>query len=261
MCLVNPPRFAARPTVGEHKRSPRSSEEIGQRWGPPRPPWLPSCHRRRGRARRCLPWSRRRARTDWRMGGPGPTRQRRAQGTCPAGSFPAVLGAGAVAWGGYQDGSSPCRRRGRGEGSRYQHLRGGRRQRPVYASGGRRVAGAAARRSRARAEESDEKLREDGARVPSPLLGPRRRGQPSPASRCSRTWAEGTGGPGAPGAAAEGLRREQGLRPGRTEPRSPRARSTKGKERLSGAPSRGSLRSSAHYQKQRRGETGLKEER
>lgn len=222
----------------------------------------PSCRRRRGRARRCLPRSRRRrARTDWRMGGPGPTRQRRAQGTCPAGSFPAVLGAGAVAWGGDQDGSSPRRRGGRGEGSRCQHLSGGRRQRLVYASGGRWVAGAAARRSGARAEESDEKLREDGARVPSPLLGPRRRGQPSPASRCSRAWAEGTGGPGAPGAAAEGLRREQGLRPGRTEPRSPRARSTKGKERLSGAPSRGSLRSSARYQKQRRGETALKGER
>lgn len=107
-------------------------------------------------------------------------------------------------------------------------ISGGSTAAPVHASGGREGAGSAARWGRAGAEESDEKLREDGARCPL-LSSARTAGTARQRGRCSGAGAEGTGGPGAPGAAAEGLQREQGLTSGRAG-RSRAPRSAEGEE-------------------------------
>lgn len=197
----------------------------------------PSC---RGRARRCLPRPRRRrrARTDWRRAAPVPPAGGGHRGPAPPGAH-RCPGSRDSVWGGRApgdpDGSSPRRRGGRGEGSlssssrgtRWQHLRGGRLQRRCMRPAGGGVPG----RQRGGAERGQRRVMRSWGRTERgcPLLSSARAaGVAQPRSRCSRAWAEGTGGPGA---AAEGLRREQGLRPGRTEPRSSRARSTEGKER------------------------------
>lgn len=101
-------------------------------------------------------------------------------------------------------------------------ISGGSTAAPVHASGVRAGAGSAARWGRVGAEKSDEKLREDGARVSSPLLGPRRRDSPAARQvqqsrgggdrRARRSWRRSGGAPAGTG---------PHLRPGRTEPRTP----------------------------------------
>lgn len=255
--------MAACSATGERQRGPRSRQGSGRR--PAAPRRLPGGRASRSH-RRCPATA------------PGPIGggRRRSHppeagaGDLPRRELPAVLGAGAVHGAGGRPGSrTAALRAGRGEGGAgslslssrgtwRQRLGGGRRQRRCMPPAG----GGVPERSGAGAEGSDEKLREEGARVLSPLLGPRRRGSAAP-RQVQQSPGEGRGQAGpalpAPQRRGSGGRRASG--------RAGRSRAAPAPARLKGRSGERSCEQrlapvfGSFYQRQRRGETALTGER